>query len=97
MNIKVIDELLKDNIGDITFEEAYAKSKRILNITVHTSRKNEIPHLLNYLTAPNVVSSAWCKKADIALYVNRHTSISLYGRLPALQYLSLAYTIQSTF
>lgn len=38
-------------------QEAYTRSKRVLNISVSSSRK-EIPPLLNYLTAPNVVSQA---------------------------------------
>ena len=40
-----------------TIKEAYARSKRVLNISVCSSRKNEVPQLLNYLTAPNVVSN----------------------------------------
>ncbi|EFA81484.1 hypothetical protein PPL_05472 [Heterostelium album PN500] len=40
---------------------AYDKTKRILNITVVTSGSFELPRLLNYLTAPNVlVWSAAC-------------------------------------
>ena len=42
--------------GDITFMEAYNKTHRILNITVSSSTNFEMPRLLNYLTAPNVVS-----------------------------------------
>ncbi|KAJ3282719.1 hypothetical protein HDU79_009709 [Rhizoclosmatium sp. JEL0117] len=40
--------------GDITFQEAYNKSRRILNIAVSSSTRFEMPRLLNYLTAPNV-------------------------------------------
>lgn len=52
----VLEECVRVNLGDLTFEEAYARSKRILNITIATSGKNGTPNLLNYLTAPNVVS-----------------------------------------
>jgi TAG lipase/lysophosphatidylethanolamine acyltransferase len=52
----VLEECVRANLGDLTFEEAYARSKRILNITIATSGKNGTPNLLNYLTAPNVVS-----------------------------------------
>ncbi|KAJ3247106.1 hypothetical protein HDU78_005170 [Chytriomyces hyalinus] len=41
--------------GDITFQEAYNKSRRVLNIAVSSSTQYEMPRLLNYLTAPNVV------------------------------------------
>ncbi|PYI01741.1 patatin-like serine hydrolase [Aspergillus sclerotiicarbonarius CBS 121057] len=52
---EVLEECVRANLGDLTFEEAYARSKRILNITVATSNKNASPNLLNYLTAPNVL------------------------------------------
>lgn len=55
LNAEVLEEYVRANLGDLTFEEAYARSKRILNITVATSGKTGIPNLLNYLTAPNVV------------------------------------------
>jgi TAG lipase/lysophosphatidylethanolamine acyltransferase len=50
-----LDDCLRAHVGDLTFEEAYARSKRILNITVATTGRNGCPNLLNYLTAPNVV------------------------------------------
>ncbi|KAL3459935.1 hypothetical protein BJX64DRAFT_263977 [Aspergillus heterothallicus] len=52
---KVLEECVRANLGDLTFEEAYARSKRILNITVATSGRSGTPNLLNYLTAPNVL------------------------------------------
>lgn len=36
-------------------QEAFVKTGRILNIIVHAKRKHEVPVLLNYLTAPDVV------------------------------------------
>ncbi|KAJ3267139.1 hypothetical protein HDU77_005342 [Chytriomyces hyalinus] len=42
--------------GDITFQEAYNKSRRVLNIAVSSSTQYEMPRLLNYLTAPNVLA-----------------------------------------
>jgi TAG lipase / lysophosphatidylethanolamine acyltransferase len=53
---RVLEEVMRDNVGDLTFEEAYAKTKRILNITVAGFEDGGCPNLLNYLTAPNVVS-----------------------------------------
>lgn len=55
LDSEVLEECVRANVGDLTFEEAYARSKRILNITVATSTKSGTPNLLNYLTAPNVV------------------------------------------
>lgn len=56
LDVKVLEECVRANVGDLTFEEAYNKTKRVLNITVATSGKGGVPNLLNYLTAPNVVS-----------------------------------------
>ncbi|QDZ17736.1 triacylglycerol lipase [Chloropicon primus] len=42
-------------LGDYTFQEAYERSGRVLNICVTAANTNEPPKLLNYLTAPNVV------------------------------------------
>jgi TAG lipase/lysophosphatidylethanolamine acyltransferase len=55
LDVHVLEELLRANIGDVTFEEAYEKTKRVLNITVTTSGGGGVPNLLNYITAPNVV------------------------------------------
>jgi TAG lipase/lysophosphatidylethanolamine acyltransferase len=54
LDMGVLEQCVRANVGDLTFEEAYAKTKRVLNITVSTS-SGGIPNLLNYLTAPNVV------------------------------------------
>lgn len=47
--------IMRENIGDITFLEAFHKTSRILNITVSSPTVYEIPRLINYLTAPHVV------------------------------------------
>ena len=52
---QVLKAALRENIGDVTFQEAYNRTRRILNITVSTSGTFEMPRLLNYLTAPNVL------------------------------------------
>lgn len=54
-DMELLEECVRANVGDLTFEEAYARSKRILNITIATAGKTGAPNLLNYLTAPNVV------------------------------------------
>ncbi|CAO3687425.1 unnamed protein product [Umbelopsis vinacea] len=70
MDIKVLQECVRANVGDLTFEEAYNRTKRILNISVSSSRTLEVPELLNYLTAPNVLiwSAACCSSASIGLF-----------------------------
>lgn len=55
LDVKVLEECVRANVGDLTFEEAYVRSKRVLNITVATAGQSGVPTLLNYLTAPNVV------------------------------------------
>jgi TAG lipase / steryl ester hydrolase / phospholipase A2 / LPA acyltransferase len=40
------------NIADLSFEEAYERSGRIINITVSPAGSNQPPRLLNYLTFP---------------------------------------------
>jgi len=61
MDINVIRDFVRDNIGDITFQEAYDKTGWILNITATGYGEHDNYRLLNYLTAPNVlIWSAVC-------------------------------------
>lgn len=55
LDVTVLEECVRANVGDMTFEEAYNRTKRVLNITVATTGRGGVPNLLNYLTAPNVV------------------------------------------
>eukprot|EP01084_Bolivina_argentea_P176116 304826_1 len=55
LDVKVLRDYVKDNIGDMTFLEAYHKTGKILNIAVSGSDSNTMPRLLNFLTAPHVV------------------------------------------
>ena len=55
LDVNVLEECVRANVGDLTFEEAYARTKRVLNITVATSSRGGVPNLLNYITAPNVL------------------------------------------
>lgn len=57
MDIKKLQSYIRENLGDVTFREAFQKTKRILNITVAPASGFDIPRLLNYLTAPDVVRS----------------------------------------
>ena len=60
LDVKVLEKCVRANVGDLTFEEAYAKTKKVLNITVATTGGGGVPNVLNYLTAPNVVCFIWC-------------------------------------
>lgn len=43
------------NVGSFTFQEAFDRTGRILNITVTPQNPSDPPRLLNYLTAPHVM------------------------------------------
>lgn len=81
MDVSVLQQFVSDNIGDITFEEAYQKTGRVLNIFV--SRKlpqqnyREAGWLLNYLTAPNITIASAAVASCATTFV--------YGEVPLLQ------------
>lgn len=58
MDMAYWEKYVRDRLGDITFKEAYEKTGRILNISVASTQRFEVPTLLNYITAPNVVTMA---------------------------------------
>ncbi|KAF3071872.1 acyl transferase/acyl hydrolase/lysophospholipase [Trichoderma afarasin] len=77
LDVTVLEECVRANVGDLTFEEAYNRSKRVLNITVATDGQGAgVPTLLNYITAPNVL--IWT-----AAVASNASSPSLYGRSKA--------------
>lgn len=60
--ILLFEQYVRGRLGNMTFEEAYLLSERVLNITVTpksgprgVQRALELPRLMNYLTTPNVV------------------------------------------
>lgn len=73
-DIRVIQKLAQDNLGDVTFEEAYNQTGRILNITVALSDVPGTPQLLNYITAPHVI--IWS-----AVVASIATSKSMYAQV----------------
>ncbi|KAJ5370192.1 uncharacterized protein N7496_006284 [Penicillium cataractarum] len=76
-DMELLEECVRANVGDLTFEEAYARSKRILNITIATAGKTGTPNLLNYLTAPNVLiwSAAAASNASSATTLSSPVTI----------------------
>ncbi|EER45210.1 triacylglycerol lipase [Histoplasma capsulatum var. duboisii H88] len=54
-DIAHLTRVMRDLLGDVTFQEAYNRTRRILNIGVSNAGIYELPRLLNYITAPNVL------------------------------------------
>jgi len=48
-------ECVRSNVGNFTFQEAFDRTGRILNIVVTPQNPSDPPRLLNYLTAPHVM------------------------------------------
>ena len=55
IDIKHLTRVMQELLGDMTFQEAYNRTRRILNICVSSASVYELPRLLNYVTAPNVM------------------------------------------
>ncbi|KAJ7972163.1 Triacylglycerol lipase SDP1 [Quillaja saponaria] len=53
--IRQLQLMLRHLTSNLTFQEAYDMTGRILGITVCSPRKHEPPRCLNYLTSPHVV------------------------------------------
>ncbi|XP_074271807.1 triacylglycerol lipase SDP1-like [Silene latifolia] len=53
--IRQLQMMLRNLTSNMTFQEAYDMTGRILGITVCSPRKHERPRCLNYLTSPHVV------------------------------------------
>lgn len=52
----VLSEFLREHVGpNVTFLEAYNRTRRVLNVAVSSTTAYEMPRLLNYLTAPDVL------------------------------------------
>ncbi|CAO2194767.1 unnamed protein product [Urochloa humidicola] len=54
-DIRNLQVLLKNLTSNLTFQEAYDMTGRILVVTVSSPRKHEPPRCLNYLTSPHVL------------------------------------------
>jgi TAG lipase/steryl ester hydrolase/phospholipase A2/LPA acyltransferase len=48
-------DCVRANVGNFTFQEAFDRTGRILNIVVTPNNPSDPPRLLNYLTAPHVM------------------------------------------
>ncbi|KAH3899013.1 related to Lipase 3 [Saccharomycodes ludwigii] len=50
--------IIKHIVKELTFDESFSVSGRVLNIVVHPDDKGACPNLLNYVTTPNVLISS---------------------------------------
>jgi len=70
-DIKRLIRVMRGMLGDITFQEAYNRTRRICNICVSSPSIYELPRLLNYVTAPNVmIWSAVAASCSVPLVFN---------------------------
>ncbi|KAK1355758.1 Triacylglycerol lipase SDP1 [Heracleum sosnowskyi] len=71
-DIRQLQMMLRQITNNLTFQEAYDMTGRVLVITVCSPRKNEPPRCLNYLTSPHVViwSAVTASCAFPGLYLN---------------------------
>jgi TAG lipase/steryl ester hydrolase/phospholipase A2/LPA acyltransferase len=67
---------LRNVLHDYTFKEAYHRTGRILNVSICPANTNEPPHLLNYMTAPNVL--IWSAVAASAAFPGLFPSQHIY-------------------
>ncbi|KAK4100409.1 patatin-domain-containing protein [Parathielavia hyrcaniae] len=54
-DITNLTRVMRSWLGDVTFLEAYNRTRRICNICVSSASIYDVPRLLNYVTAPNVL------------------------------------------
>ncbi|KAM0717689.1 hypothetical protein Q7P37_007541 [Cladosporium fusiforme] len=54
-DIQNLDDVMKRKVKDMTFQEAYNKTQRILSVAVSHENAKDEPLLLNYATAPHVL------------------------------------------
>mmetsp|Transcript_4062 Transcript_4062/g.7120 ORF Transcript_4062/g.7120 Transcript_4062/m.7120 type:complete len:690 (-) Transcript_4062:642-2711(-) len=67
-------------LGDLTFQEAFARSGRTLSVTVTSTLKYGAPVLLNHITAPNVV--IWSACLASSAMPGLLNPVQLYQKLP---------------
>ncbi|KAG0171264.1 hypothetical protein DFQ28_002503 [Apophysomyces sp. BC1034] len=77
-DVEILRDALRINLGDITFQEAFNRTRWILNITVSSSTLYDMPRLLNYLTAPDVlIWSAVAVSCSVPIF---YASSPLYAK-----------------
>ena len=64
LDVEVLIGVLREHLGDLTFQEAFDKTGWILNITVTGYQEHDNHRVLNYLTAPNVLIWSACSASS---------------------------------
>lgn len=67
IDISVISSLVKMQLGDLTFQEAYEKTRRVLNVIIPFEGGSRTV-LMNFLTTPNVVRPPNLSTFNCSLY-----------------------------
>lgn len=74
---KYLAQTLQTLLGDLTFQEAYNRTRKIVNVTVSPASIYESARLLNYLTAPNVlIWSAVCASCSVPFIFLSYTLLA---------------------
>lgn len=74
---KYLVSTLQKLLGNITFQEAYNRTRKILNVTVSPASIYESARILNYLTAPNVlIWSAVCASCSVPFIFPQYTLLA---------------------
>ena len=55
MDINILTRAVRRNCGDLTFLEAFKKTRRVLNVSVTADRRDERSLLFNYISTPNIL------------------------------------------
>lgn len=72
-DIKHLVRAMRIWLGDMTFLEAYNRTRRICNICVSSASIYDVPRLINYVTAPNVIIwSAVAASCSVPLVFQGH-------------------------
>lgn len=74
---KYLATTLQNLLGNMTFQEAYNRTRKILNVTVSPASIYESARILNYLTAPNVlIWSAVCASCSVPFVFPSYTLLA---------------------
>ncbi|KAL1838802.1 hypothetical protein VTJ49DRAFT_2195 [Mycothermus thermophilus] len=85
-DINHLTRVMRSWLGDITFREAYNRTRRICNICVSSASMYDVPRLLNYVTAPNVlIWSAVAASCSVPLVFQGHPLLMKHPETGALE------------
>jgi predicted acylesterase/phospholipase RssA len=84
MDTEHLIKVVLENVGPHTFQEAFDRTGRIINITVAPTNAFEPPRLLNYLTAPHIC--VWSATVASCAIPGVFDSVSLIVKEPDGEY-----------